>query len=716
MRRRPHSAGTRLVAGLITSVALIAGTVVGAGAADARELAPRDALVSSLDLAPLSPNDIVIDSTGTYAYVVTCTRGPTAQILRLDLNTFSVDDSAVLTSDCARAVVMQDDSIFVTTNDRLYRLSASTFGPSGPSTSDYIAIENYGNALDVYGSYAYIGHHAGSSENKITKVNLSGSTMTVTSTFPSGGDYPMSLEIDPSGSFAYVTHTNTHSLAKIRLSDDSVVASIQVGQQPYGLALDDLGTYAYVPSAAREYSETLSTPPWLVRVRLSDFTFDDSVTLPFYWAFSVAVNSSGTTAYVGQDREGSNLAKVNLGPTMSIAETIAVQDSPTRLAISPTAPYVYTANSADLNGQTVSKVAISGSTPAPTVNSLSASAGPLIGGSTVTISGANLAGATGVSFGGTAATILSGSDDTIAVTVPLRGSAGAVNVTVTTAAGTSTPSVTYTYVAAPSVTAMLPASGPATGGTPVTITGTNLSNASVEIHGITVTPSTNTSTSIEFTAPAAAAGTVNVAVTTPGGTAAAGPFTYTGPEPSPSVPPGSTGTPTATAGDRAARVAWTAPTSPGSFPVTSYQVISSPDGATCLTIERSCEISGLSNGTAYTFSVRALNGAGWGPWSAPSHAVTPVAPERQSVFISGVRDRQPRTSVVTVTGRSTLTPGTTLRPWVRLAGSPGFRQGSAVIVVDDTGSFTWSRRTDRMVTLYVRTPDGSVASNRITIR
>lgn len=623
----------RTVAGMAALAVLFGGPVTGAQSANARDLAPRDSTVASLDLAPLSPHDIVIDATGTYAYAVTCTRGPTAEILRLNLSTFTVDDSATLSTDCARAVVIQDDSIYVTTSDRLYRLDASTFGPSGPSTSDSVAIDNFGNALDVYGSYAYIGHHAGGSGNQITKVNISGSSMAVTSTFPSGGDYPMSLEINPSGTFAYVTHTISHSLAKIRLSDDSVVGSLQVGMQPYGLALDDSGTYAYVPSAGRESFSTLTTPPWLVRVRLSDFTFDDSVTLPFYWAFGVDVDSSGTTAYVGQDREGANVAKVNLGPGMSIAETITVPTAPTSLAISPTAPFVYTANSADLYGTTVSKVAIVGSTPAPTVSGLSVTSGPLAGGGALTISGDNLTGATGVSFGGTAATILSGSDDTIAVTVPAAGSAGDRNVTVTTPGGTSTQSVTYTYLANPLATAP------------------------------------------------------------------------TAPQPPSAVP-----------GNASALVAWSPVSATGSFPVSTYQVASSPSGGSCLTTGLSCEITGLTNGTAYTFSVRALSGAGWGPWSAASAAVTPTAAARASIVISGSRDLKSGATVVTVTGRSNLAPGTTLRPWIKLGRQLSFRQGLVTLVTNDSGAFEWSRRTARSVTLYVRTLDGSVTSNRVTIR
>lgn len=705
---------SRTVAGLAVLTLLVAGPLIAPGPAAARGMAPRDATVASLNLAPLSPLDIAIDATGSFAYAVTCSRGPTAEILRINLSTFTVDDSATLTTNCARAIVLQDDSIFVTTSDRLYRINASTFGPSGPSTTDFVAIDDFGNALDVYGSFAYIGHHAGSSGNRITKVNVSGSSMSVASTFASGGNYPMSLEIDPAGTFAYVTHTISHSLAKIRLSDDSVVASLQVGQQPYGLALDDSGAHAYVPSAARETFGTLTTPPWLVRVNLGSFTIDDTVTLPFYWAFGVDVNASGTTAYVGQDREGANLAKVDLGPSMSVAETITVQNSPSSPAINPASTFVYTANSADLNGTTVSKVAIVGSSPAPSVSGLSRASGPLSGGGTVTVSGDNLTGATSVSFGGTAATILSGTDDTVAVTAPSVGSAGTRNVTVTTAGGTSTQSVPYTYVSAPTVTGMAPTSGPRGGATVVTISGSDLSGATVDVGGTQVAPSSNTGTSLTFSTPASAAGPASVTVTTPGGSAAGGTFTYLAPPPP--IAPSAPQAPTAIPGNGSAQVSWDPVASPGTFPATSYQVNSSPSAGRCLTAALSCEITGLTNGTAYTFSVRALSGAGWGAWSPPSAEMTPHAPAPSSIVISGSRGAEPTANVVTVTGRSDLESGTPLRPWVKVGKQPSFRPGMATVMTSDTGAFEWSRRATKSLTVYFGTLDGAVASNRVTFR
>jgi hypothetical protein len=80
------------------------------------------------------------------------------------------------------------------------------------------------------------------------------------------------------------------------------------------------------------------------------------------------------------------------------------------------------------------------------VSSLSPSSGPAGGGTTVTITGTNLADATAVDFGSAAATIVTDSATSITATSP-TGS-GTVDVTVTTAAGTSatSPSDRFTFV------------------------------------------------------------------------------------------------------------------------------------------------------------------------------------------------------------------------------------------------------------------------------
>ena len=97
----------------------------------------------------------------------------------------------------------------------------------------------------------------------------------------------------------------------------------------------------------------------------------------------------------------------------------------------------------------------------------------------MTITGTNLTGASEVKFGANAATGVKAESAT-QVTATSPAGSGTVDVTVSTPGGTSATSAAdeYTYIPAPTVTKVEPTSGPAAGGTTVTITGTNLTGAS----------------------------------------------------------------------------------------------------------------------------------------------------------------------------------------------------------------------------------------------
>ncbi|WP_188054202.1 Ig-like domain-containing protein [Sphingosinithalassobacter sp. CS137] len=123
--------------------------------------------------------------------------------------------------------------------------------------------------------------------------------------------------------------------------------------------------------------------------------------------------------------------------------------------------------------------------PAPTVTGLSPAFGSTAGGNTVTITGTDLSGATGVQFGGTAAsgvTVVSATQ--ITATVPGPASAGTVNVTVTTPGGTSGTGAAsqYEYRAPPAVAVSSPADGGTASSTSPTYSGTVASGSTVEVH------------------------------------------------------------------------------------------------------------------------------------------------------------------------------------------------------------------------------------------
>lgn len=183
----------------------------------------------------------------------------------------------------------------------------------------------------------------------------------------------------------------------------------------------------------------------------------------------------------------------------------------------------------DVNGSPISMVFTAnvgtyGVSPTPTITAVSPSAGPASGGTSVTLTGTNFTGATAVRFGATAATSYTVISATQIVATAPAGVAGTVDVTVTNTAGPSTTSAAdhFTYIAAPTVTAVTPGSGPVVGGINVVINGTNFTGATAVQFGATAATgfSVNSATQIVATAPAGSAGTVDVRVTTPGGSSA----------------------------------------------------------------------------------------------------------------------------------------------------------------------------------------------------
>jgi hypothetical protein len=89
------------------------------------------------------------------------------------------------------------------------------------------------------------------------------------------------------------------------------------------------------------------------------------------------------------------------------------------------------------------------------------------------------------------------------------------------------------------------------------------------------------------------------------------------------VVPGAPTIGAATAGNGQANVAFSAPSFTGGASITGYTVTSSPDGITASGATSPITITGLTNGTAYTFSVVATNSAGNSTSSGASNSVTP---------------------------------------------------------------------------------------------
>ena len=160
----------------------------------------------------------------------------------------------------------------------------------------------------------------------------------------------------------------------------------------------------------------------------------------------------------------------------------------------------------------------------PAITSLSPTSGPV--GTSVTITGSNFTGATGVKFNGVTATYTVTDAQHIDTSVPAGATTG--NVVVAAGNGILSNGVVFTVTAppAPTVTSLSPNRGAV--GTMVTITGTNFTGAtSLTLNGVAITGFTVVNgTTITFTIPAGAT-SGNVVVTTPGGSNTGTPFVFT---------------------------------------------------------------------------------------------------------------------------------------------------------------------------------------------
>ena len=135
----------------------------------------------------------------------------------------------------------------------------------------------------------------------------------------------------------------------------------------------------------------------------------------------------------------------------------------------------------------------------------------------------------------------------------------------------------------------------------------------------------------------------------------------------PPAPPSAPSGVTATAGNASATVTWSAPEDNGGAAVTSYTVTAFAGGTVAKTVvvdapATSGVVDGLTNGTAYKFSVAATNAAGTGAASAKSAAVTPKAPTSSSSTSTTTSSTTTTTAPEPTTTTTTSTTTTTAPP------------------------------------------------------
>lgn len=270
-----------------------------------------------------------------------------------------------------------------------------------------------------------------------------------------------------------------------------------------------------------------------------------------------------------------------------------------------------------------------------------------------------------------------GAQSPITVSGLTNGTTYTFTMTATNANGTSASSVPSAEIV-PATVPDAPTIGTATAGdaqASVAFTAP-ASNGGAAITGYTATASPGNATGSGSASPITVQGLANgveytftVTATNEVGTSAASSASNAVTPVQSTTVPGAPTNVAATKGNASATVTFTPPGNTGGSAITGYTATSSPGGLTGTGSSSPVTVSGLTNGTAYTFTVTATNSSGVGPASAPSNSVTPsTVPGAPTIGTATAGDTQ-----ATVTFTAPASNGGSTITGYTVTSSPGSR-------------------------------------------
>ncbi|MFZ3005439.1 MAG: IPT/TIG domain-containing protein [Phenylobacterium sp.] len=578
----PTAGGTSVV---LTGTSLTGATAVKFGGVDATGFTVNSATQITATASAGAAGSVAIDvttpgGTGTLAAGYTYVAAPT--LSSVSPNTGSDAGGATVTltgTDFAGVVSVKFGGVDATsfTVNSATQITATT--PAGSAGAVAVAVTAAGGTISQAGAYTYVvapavsslspstGATAGGTSVVLTGANLTGATVVkfgatnatsftldsatqITAVSPPGAAGSVNVTVTTPGGtsaggagnlYAYVaapTVTAAAPSAGSTLGATSVVLTGTNFTSVTAVKFGGVDAAAFTVNSATQITATTAAGA-AGAADVSVTATGGTGTLTSGYTYVAPPTLSGVSPSSGPDAGGASVVltgtnftgvtAVKFGATNATSFTV---DSATQItAVSPAGAAGTVAMSVTAAGGTGSQASAYTYIQSPAVLAVSPSSGPLAGGTTVILTGANLTGATAVKFGATDATSFTVDSATQITAVSPAGAAGSVNVIATTPGGTSLagPGNVFTYLAAPTITAANPSAGPVSGGTSVVLTGTNLTGATaVKFGGVDATSFTvNSATQITATTPAGAAGIVAIDVTTPGGTGtlAAG-YTY----------------------------------------------------------------------------------------------------------------------------------------------------------------------------------------------
>jgi 6-phosphogluconolactonase (cycloisomerase 2 family) len=268
-------------------------------------------------------------------------------------------------------------------------------GGSGTASSNVTSVVV---SCSSSGTSAYV---VNASKNNVSQYTMgaNGALNTSAASSVTTGPYPYSIAVVPSGLYAYVANNGSNNVSEYTISAGVLTSNtptanptgtIAAGTNPVSVTIDPTGSYVYVVNAgSNDISQyTIGTPSSLTPGALT--AIGTTKVMPGTTPYSIAVDPSGNYAYVANYGDGTiSEYKINAGAltlTATLPVPVSGNNNPASITVDPTGKYAYVANYGD---GTVSEYNISsadGTLTAMTPGTVMAGTNPI----SVTVSGSHV--------------------------------------------------------------------------------------------------------------------------------------------------------------------------------------------------------------------------------------------------------------------------------------------------------------------------------------
>ncbi len=201
-----------------------------------------------------------------------------------------------------------------------------------------------GIAASPDGQYIYVANY---SDDTLSVISVDGDENNVVTATLATGDGPFGVAVEPDGEYVYVTNRNANTVSVI--SADKNTATVTVGQEPVGITSDPDGDYVYVANSADNTLSVISIQGSNQDEDDEDEDDDDNRVVATVSVgispWGVAVNQDGSYVYVSNN--GDNTVSVIRTSDRTLTATVTVGSEPMGISGPENGTIIYVLNYGD---------------------------------------------------------------------------------------------------------------------------------------------------------------------------------------------------------------------------------------------------------------------------------------------------------------------------------------------------------------------------------